>query len=608
MSTTTNFKRIALVAVAALGLGVLSSVPSQAAVSGLTVTLGATGTSTASKSDSTTATNFTISGFVGPNDSVIAYVVYKSKPSTSGSVTPVFYNLDSTTPLLTSSTYKVDSTTSTPTVAMTAFKVATDSVTALTAAPGGIRIASTADAFINHTFGFQLDSSTQARTAGTYTYSLVVKTFEAGTSAAGAATTTTTRDISITVAALANESATASSVTSTAVLYGAGVWAAQSTTDSASVAMASTASSTPGASVKVDLLNAASGQTTVKDSITVSIDKGNVAIATSTGAVTPVGKSLAKYSYVGSSIYIQVFPDGSTGPATLTIATLNAGTFTKTITFYGDPQSATATVVSAVIGASGTAAILGTASDSLKNNLGAGTTLYAYSSDTAVVSTFGTACGTYSSTYGGVLCNLTGVKSGTANITLRDAATVALSTVASNAVAVRVSIGEVATSAKITFNKTSYAPGEKVTAIVTVYDAAGKSMPAGTYANTFAAGGITTSSQLTWAAGESLTATSVTTAGNTTASATAPVVSTEPIAQFTYFLPTTGGNVVFTATGGTGLAVAGQVAVKASATVVDSGAAALAAVTALATTVASLRTLIVTLTNLVLKIQKKVKA
>ena len=135
-----------------------------------------------------------------------------------------------------------------------------------------------------------------------------------------------------------------------------------------------------------------------------------------------------------------------------------------------------------------------------------------------------------------------------------------------------------------------------------------KSMPAGTYAATFAAGGITTSSQLTWAAGESLTATSVTTAGNTTASATAPVVSTEPIAQFTYFLPTTGGNVVFTAKGGTGLAAAGQVAVTASATVVDSGASALAAVTQLATVVQGLRTLIVTLTNLVLKIQKKVKA
>jgi hypothetical protein len=72
--------------------------------------------------------------------------------------------------------------------------------------------------------------------------------------------------------------------------------------------------------------------------------------------------------------------------------------------------------------------------------------------------------------------------------------------------------------------------------------------------------------------------------------------------------PVGGGTITLTATGGSGLPVAGQVALTATATVPDSGAAALAAVNALATTVASLRTLITTLTNLVLKIQKKVKA
>jgi hypothetical protein len=65
---------------------------------------------------------------------------------------------------------------------------------------------------------------------------------------------------------------------------------------------------------------------------------------------------------------------------------------------------------------------------------------------------------------------------------------------------------------------------------------------------------------------------------------------------------------VFSWTGGTALATANQVARSVTVNVTDSGAAALAAVTALATTVASLRTLIVTLTNLVLKIQKKVRA
>jgi len=64
MSTKTTFKRIALVAVAALGLGVLSVAPSQATVSALTVT-GANGTSTLSAtgyvSDSTTAATITVS-------------------------------------------------------------------------------------------------------------------------------------------------------------------------------------------------------------------------------------------------------------------------------------------------------------------------------------------------------------------------------------------------------------------------------------------------------------------------------------------------------------------------------------------------------------------
>ena len=73
-------------------------------------------------------------------------------------------------------------------------------------------------------------------------------------------------------------------------------------------------------------------------------------------------------------------------------------------------------------------------------------------------------------------------------------------------------------------------------------------------------------------------------------------------------MPMSGGSMVATVVGGSDLPTAGQVKLTATATVTDSGAAALAAVNALATTVASLKTLITTLTNLVLKIQKKVKA
>jgi hypothetical protein len=160
----------------------------------------------------------------------------------------------------------------------------------------------------------------------------------------------------------------------------------------------------------------------------------------------------------------------------------------------------------------------------------------------------------------------------------------------------------------LTFDKASYAPGEKARIYVTALDSAGKTLPAQTYANLLAAGGITTNSALTFAGStttsDSLTVVSITTKAVTSSTSGAKAGSME----YTVFMPVVGGTVTISATGGTSLPLAGRVAVTGTATVTDSGAAALAAVNALATTVASLRTLITTLTNLVLKIQKKVKA
>jgi len=123
-----------------------------------------------------------------------------------------------------------------------------------------------------------------------------------------------------------------------------------------------------------------------------------------------------------------------------------------------------------------------------------------------------------------------------------------------------------------------------------------------------AAGGISVNGAVSFVgsttSAESLTATSITTSPSTSSTSGAKAGSM----VYTVYMPSSGGTVTLSATGGIGLPVAARVALTATATVTDSGAAALAAVTALATTVASLKTLITTLTNLVLKIQKKVKA
>jgi len=228
-------------------------------------------------------------------------------------------------------------------------------------------------------------------------------------------------------------------------------------------------------------------------------------------------------------------------------------------------------------------------------------TLYVSSDALTVISDTAAAC-SYNATNARHECSVTGVIAGSAKITVRDKASGA-TIVSSNAVDLTVTSSAPA-RVSLAFDKATYAPGEKATLLISVLDAAGKSVKADTFNNLFATGGIT----LSTAAGngsETVTAISATTVS---LASYALGTLTTPVKAYTLYMPNTGGTFKATATGGTSLALAGQVEVSASATVTDNAAAALAAVNALATTVASLRTLITTLTNLVLKIQKKVKA
>jgi len=88
MSTKTNFKRIALVAIAALGMGVLSSVPSQALVVGDITVTSTAGTATKAKSDSTTAATLTVSYTATAADTVTISFASLTKP-TDATTTPV---------------------------------------------------------------------------------------------------------------------------------------------------------------------------------------------------------------------------------------------------------------------------------------------------------------------------------------------------------------------------------------------------------------------------------------------------------------------------------------------------------------------------------------
>jgi len=102
MSTKTTFKRVALVAVAALGLGVLSVAPSSATVANLAVTVtdGTAGLAGAA-SDSTTAAVINITGLMEAGDSITVQVIQKSTPTGSAvnaAGEAKLLNVDSATP------------------------------------------------------------------------------------------------------------------------------------------------------------------------------------------------------------------------------------------------------------------------------------------------------------------------------------------------------------------------------------------------------------------------------------------------------------------------------------------------------------------------------
>ncbi len=613
MSTKTNFKRIALVAVAALGLGVLSSAPAAQAASTVTlaVTNGTAGLNGA-RSDSSTAALLNFTGLLGGADTITVAAILKSAP-TGYAVSPVFFNLDSATPTTTG--VIVETTTVLTALASSGhvFAVASGNTDALdtASASAGFRMFSTSDVIINRTMGLAFDSvtstaspaanansTTTGRVPGTYTYSIVVKTFESGNNVLGMPTRTVVTDVNIVISAPATSSVTISPSLSTANLN-----TASGTAADVVISTAATASATAVGYVNVKTYNASSIAT--QESVTVTIAGAGTLFFGSTG-----GSSLVIAG--DGTTEVEVRPDGRAGVATITISTPTAAFPTKTLTFYSAAASKmTASVFNPTLGLGANAtAVAVTATDASGINWSGAAYIVASAAADALVG--GSATTPVLCPYELIadtkthFCPITTIATGTAKFKVIDAATVALATATSNEVTVTVANAATG-SVKLAFNKASYAPGEKAYITVTVLDTAGKTKQGATYSTLFATGGIT--ANVAFGSGsDTLTPVSVTTSAFN--NAVTPL--TAGAKTYSVFMPTTGGTVKITATGGVSLPLAGQVEVSASTTVVDataaSASAALAAVTALATTVASLKTLITTLTNLVLKIQKKVKA
>jgi hypothetical protein len=553
MSTKTNFKRIALVAVAALGLGVLSSAPSQAAPS----------------------------------------MSYKTAYDTTNGVQVV------------GGQAVVNLVLDTATVTQVAVTGVGSVVAATLAANETITGTATSGSF-------SIQASNSVLNAETATLTL--------TSAVAGTTT-------VTLTPLAANGSPGTAVTKTVT------WTASGSLDPASVTLAletgATATSATDTTVALSYDSAASGnqatiRVTVKDgngvvisgkavSVTISGSGLINAAAGTTATAGAAARAASATTDASGNIAIGIAPDATAGVGTISV-TAGTITSTKTVTFTGAAAKFTASTGTGVfkVGSNGSNAATTSATttylnggvcvaltDSSAAKSVRSLTVYAVSG-TTTVATIPTASQT--TTTGYACFGVTGVAAGTSKITFLNASTAAAATVSAT-LDITVSTGVISTITSA-FNKTAYAPGEAGQIVYTVTNAAGKAVADGTYAGVFSTSPVSSVklSANTANPGTQLWSDTIT-----------DLVVVGGVAQIDFYAPATGGTLSIkgttSSTNSTNMVASARgVVLDKTVSVTDSGAAALAAVTALATTVASLKTLIVTLTNLVLKIQKKVKA
>jgi trimeric autotransporter adhesin len=490
-----SFKKIALGLAAAMSFGVMSALPTSAAVIAPTLTIdSATDTITAGE----TATAVVTLSFISETAADTATVLSAMFAQPSGSTKSATMTLLET---------------STATVAIAAGNLSAD-VNSTVGTPG----------YVTAKFTVSLVAPS---VAGTYEARIITTRPSTGPSVAW----------TVTVKAA---DLTPSASTTTSILNAGEVITA--TTDATVFAPRAT-SADAAAVIVVTPKNAAGGAATESILATVS---GTGLIGYGTNATTM--SSLGRAIVIPTGNYIGIFADGTAGVGTITLTTLTGTVLaTEQVTFYGDIATIVATPVKSVIAVgANTNTIKAVAKDASGVTVGAGT-LNAFSSNTAIVSDSGTAATIVN---GEALFTITGVKAGSVAVTVKNAA----GTIVSAPVSTRVE--SPAATVKLSFDKETYLPGEAATIKVQVLDAAGLPVSGKTHANLFATGGITS----TYAFGsgsDALTATSVTT-------------DTETVKSYKVFMPLTENTVTISATGGTSLPLAGQVAVSATAKVSNS--------------------------------------
>jgi hypothetical protein len=546
MSTKTTFKRLALVTVAALGLGVLSVAPSSAYTQADTLTLSSTtaAVTTAETATATSAPTATISFLANAaTDSMTVTASLVSAPATSTAL-PYLQLSESTSALVVTS----------PTAVLTNNQVAPNTPVFVNTTGGS------AATRVSATFKVYLSSNgvLAPTVAGTY----VVRLTPAVPVAAQGALSSAAQTITFTVAKSAADDTVATSAT---------VWVNTGETTSATsdaVVLASKTASTSASAATITVALKNSAGLTATESYTATLTgSGTLGSGTQTTATAHDATALGRSITVKAGNSVGVFADGTGGVGTITISSAAGVTLAKkTVTFYGDVAAIVASVNTPVMGVKANSAGISAVAYDANGYLVGGATLYATSSDTTIVSnSYTPGATTTSATAGKADFTITGVKTGTAKITVGLAISATDVTTTGYAIksdAVTVTIGGGAAELAdiiVSLDKQSYAPGGVAYVTITPVDAAGKPLAPGTYTG-ITTGGILTSVPLDSITAGSMTSKDVTTiAANSTATADTLATLANTFA-YRVFMPKVEGDVTFSYTTGSVSVFAGNTA------------------------------------------------
>jgi len=352
MSTKTTFKRIALVTVAAMGFGLLSVVPSTATTQQDSLTLGSATTTISAGSSG--ATNTITQAFLGVNSDTMSVTMSLTSAPATNTVMPQL--------TVVRGSQQGQS------------EVSSDNLTGWLHDTGSVTSYKKSSSTYNVAF--------TPTVPGTYVVTFTAYNMSSSTARTTVAPTAAAVTWTVTVA-----SGTLADATSTLTTRAAGV----STGSTTVVSVAGAGSATLVASVEVTPL-IASVATTGSTVITATLTgPGTLSGASTIGGLTASsGLKTVTLSGLGAGAgFIGLYRDGTTGSASIAISINGTAVGTATATLTGAAATVAATLVKPVIaaGSTATAGVITLVAKDANGNGVSGSTFYAVSSGSSIVST-----------------------------------------------------------------------------------------------------------------------------------------------------------------------------------------------------------------------------